>query len=152
MKKNKLVATAALSLLTLSGCATITRGTSQAWTVNTQPSDAAITLSNGETCRSPCTLKLKRKYPFGVDICKQGYTRVATVVQTEVKGGGAAGMAGNVLVGGIIGVGVDATSGAMKDLTPNPLHVTLEADEPGCDEPRIPDAPEGAAPVKKTRK
>ena len=35
-------------------------------------------------------------------------------------------MAGNVLVGGIIGVGVDAASGAALDLTPNPVVVTLQ--------------------------
>lgn len=34
-------------------------------------------------------------------------------------------MAGNVLVGGIIGAGVDAGTGAMLDLTPNPAHVDL---------------------------
>jgi hypothetical protein len=34
-------------------------------------------------------------------------------------------MAGNVLIGGIIGVGVDAASGATKSLRPNPVHVHL---------------------------
>ena len=29
-------------------------------------------------------------------------------------------MAGNVIVGGLIGAGVDVASGAMLDLTPNP--------------------------------
>jgi hypothetical protein len=35
-------------------------------------------------------------------------------------------MAGNVLVGGLIGVAVDAGSGATQELVPNPLNVTLE--------------------------
>jgi len=34
-------------------------------------------------------------------------------------------MAGNVLLGGIIGAGVDAATGATKKLTPNPIRVTL---------------------------
>lgn len=34
-------------------------------------------------------------------------------------------MAGNIFVGGIIGVAVDAGSGAMNDLVPNPVNVTL---------------------------
>jgi hypothetical protein len=38
-------------------------------------------------------------------------------------------MAGNVLVGGLIGIGVDAYSGAMNDLVPNPLSVKLEKEE-----------------------
>ena len=39
---------------------------------------------------------------------------------------GGAALAGNVLVGGIIGLGVDAATGASKELTPNPVRVTLE--------------------------
>ena len=35
-------------------------------------------------------------------------------------------MAGNVLVGGIVGVGIDSYSGANKSLSPNPLRVTME--------------------------
>lgn len=35
-------------------------------------------------------------------------------------------MAGNVLVGGIIGAGVDMGTGAMLDLVPNPINVALE--------------------------
>jgi hypothetical protein len=43
-----------------------------------------------------------------------------------MSGAGGAGLAGNLLVGGPIGGAVDLTSGAMNDLTPNPLQVTLE--------------------------
>lgn len=39
---------------------------------------------------------------------------------------GTAGMIGNVVFGGVIGVGVDATSGATLDLYPNPVRVTLK--------------------------
>jgi hypothetical protein len=39
---------------------------------------------------------------------------------------GAAGIAGNVLVGGIIGLGVDAATGARQDLVPNPVVLALE--------------------------
>jgi hypothetical protein len=35
-------------------------------------------------------------------------------------------MAGNVLVGGLIGVAVDAGSGATLNLTPNPIDLKLE--------------------------
>jgi PEGA domain len=126
-----------------SGCATITRGTTQSWTVETEPSGATVTLSSGETCTSPCTLKKKRKFPFAVDICKTGYSRVSTQVLSSIKGGGAAGMAGNVLVGGLIGIGVDAGSGATKDLTPHPLSVTLEQSQDSCSGPETPEIPEG---------
>ena len=34
-------------------------------------------------------------------------------------------MAGNLFLGGIIGAGVDASTGAMNDLVPNPIEVVL---------------------------
>lgn len=130
-------------LLFLSGCATMTRGTTQALTVDSVPIGATVSLSNGERCETPCTLKLKRKYPVAVEMCKAGFEPVTTNVVSQISGAGAAGMAGNVLVGGLIGVGVDAASGATKELRPNPLSVQLVAGSPGCMTPSFPAVPEG---------
>jgi hypothetical protein len=107
------------------GCATITRGTSEAWTVQSEPIGAEVTLSTGQQCVTPCTLKLKRKHPFAVTVEKAGFETVQTQIESQVAGAGAAGMAGNVLVGGLIGIGVDAASGATKELKPNPLVLKL---------------------------
>ena len=125
-----------------SGCATITRGKSEAWTVDSTPSGATVSLSNGERCETPCTLKLRRKYPFSVEICKSGFHTVDTTVQSAISSAGAAGMAGNVLLGGLIGAGVDAGTGATKDLRPNPLAVQLVAETPGCVAASFPNVPE----------
>lgn len=121
----RIVATAVACALLLGGCATITRGTTEAWSVQTVPAGADVKLSSGEQCKSPCTLTKKRKDPFQVTISKDGYESVSTQIIGTVKGAGAAGMAGNVLIGGIIGIGVDAADGATLSLTPNPLIVTL---------------------------
>ncbi|MFK7731666.1 MAG: hypothetical protein AB8B48_08615 [Pseudomonadales bacterium] len=40
-------------------------------------------------------------------------------------------MAGNVILGGLIGAGIDAGTGAMKDLTPNPVQISLTPEEQG---------------------
>ncbi|MBB5015411.1 PEGA domain-containing protein [Rehaibacterium terrae] len=114
-----------VAVLATSGCATVTRGTTESWTVNSDPIGAKVTLSSGETCITPCTLKKKRKESFMVTVEKEGYEPVQTQIVSQVAGAGAAGMAGNVLVGGIIGVGVDAASGATKELKPNPLELKL---------------------------
>jgi len=129
--------------LAVTGCATITRGSTQALTIDSAPLGATASLSNGERCTTPCTLKLKRKHPLAVEVCKAGYQPVVTQILSQIAGAGAAGMAGNVLVGGLIGVGVDAATGATKDLTPNPLSVTLVAGEPGCLAPSFPAVPDG---------
>lgn len=128
MKQTRLPIRLALLLLataTLPGCATITRGSSEALVIETTPIGAEVRLSSGEVCKTPCTLKKKRKENFVVFINRDGFEPVEVNVISETAGAGAAGMAGNVLVGGIIGVGVDAATGATKKLTPNPIRVTL---------------------------
>jgi len=118
--------------MSVGACATVTRGMHEAFTVETEPSGAMVETSNGLHCdATPCTFaRVERKAEFTVTITKPGYRTWTGNVTHHTAGAGAAGMAGNVLVGGLIGVGVDATSGATQDLTPNPLHVALEAEAP----------------------
>lgn len=116
-----------LSLSGLGACATITRGTTQEVIVESTPPGAAVRTTTGFTCEAtPCTFKMPRKEGFSVTISKDGYKPATVTVESKVAGGGAAGFAGNVIAGGVIGMGVDATSGAMMDLVPNPVSVTLE--------------------------
>ncbi len=115
----------------LASCATVTRGTKEALVIETEPSGAKVTLEvEGEGgarfCTTPCSVKLPRKYNVKVKIEKEGYKPIETTVVSAVCGAGAAGMAGNVIVGGIIGAGVDVATGATKCFKPNPLKVKLE--------------------------
>lgn len=111
----------------LTGCATVTRGTNDAWVVETTPSGASVKTSNGYFCdATPCAIKMPRKSIFTAEISKPGYRSVTVSVTNRVSGGGGAGMAGNVILGGLIGAGVDASTGAMLDLVPNPAKVVLE--------------------------
>lgn len=113
----------------VSGCATITRGTTDTWTVNNTPSGAAVKTSSGFACdATPCTFRMQRKEEFDVTVTKAGYKTWTGRVTHHIAGSGGAGFLGNALVGGIIGAGVDASSGAMLDFAPNPLNVTLEKD------------------------
>ena len=116
---------ALLALLFLSGCATVTRGTKDTLIVESDPSGADVRLSSGQVGKTPTSFKLPRGDALVVTISKDGYETVSVNVHPQVVGAGAAGMAGNVLVGGLIGAGVDAFSGAMKDLKPNPVNVKM---------------------------
>jgi hypothetical protein len=121
----RLVALLGATLL-LPACATITRGSSQDFTVESTPSGARVSTSNGFQCEStPCTFRMPRKNGFRVTVSREGYASQEVTVTSGVSGGGAAGMAGNVVFGGVIGAVVDGTSGAMNDLSPNPLVVVL---------------------------
>jgi len=121
----RIIATMLACAVLCSGCATITRGRTQSWSVQTEPAGAAVKLSSGEQCTTPCSFEKRRKDPFQVTIDLAGYHQVVTQVISGVKGGGVAGVAGNVLIGGIIGIGVDLATGAGLDLMPNPLVVKL---------------------------
>lgn len=108
-------------------CATVTRGVHQSFNVETTPSGASVKTSNGFACeQTPCSFRMERKSEFDVTITKDGYQTWTGHVTHAVSGAGGAGMAGNVIVGGLIGAGVDVASGAMMDLKPNPLKVILE--------------------------
>ena len=117
---------ACLVLLAMTtGCATVTRGTTDTLVIESDPSGADVKLSNGMSGKTPTSFKLPRKHALVVKIEKDGYEPLEVNVTPQVSGAGGAGMAGNVLVGGLIGVAVDAGSGAMNDLKPNPVKVTL---------------------------
>ncbi len=129
---------ASVILVSVAGCATITRGTTDTLVISSDPPNAEVTLSNGLRCRTRCSLAVKRNENLTVQIAREGYEPVEATVTPKVAGGGAAGMAGNVLLGGLIGAAVDAGSGAMYDLVPNPLHVNLvrvEEATPQTEEP-----------------
>lgn len=115
----------AAACVLLSACATITRGTNQDFMVESTPSQADVKLSTGQTCVTPCTLRLKRKSQFKVTISKEGYQTQEAEVHGIMKGGGGAALAGNAIFGGLIGAGVDASNGSLMNLKPNPLQVTL---------------------------
>src|SRR4051794_26226585 len=92
--------------LALGGCATVTRGTEEPIQVNSDPQGAHAQTSMGFQCVTPCVLTVPRKTEFTVTIAKPGYEPQTVPVLTRMGGAGAAGLAGNVLAGGAIGIGV----------------------------------------------
>lgn len=112
-------------LPTLGACATITRGTHQSYVIESDPPGATAKLSTGIECETPCALQLKRRDAFTVEIKKKGYQTIHATVTSGVSGGGGAAMAGNVILGGLVGAVIDGTNGSMNELRPNPLHVNM---------------------------
>ena len=134
MIKQLVVALSCASIILLTSCASITRGTKDTFGIETTPPGVEARLSNGLFCTTPCTFTLPRKEGFVVTLTKEGYKTVTANITPKRAGGGAAGMAGNVILGGLIGVAVDSSTGAMNDLFPNPLVVTLIAEAEDKDE------------------
>ena len=132
--------------MAVSGCATITRGTTDQVQIISDPSGADVRSSMGPTCITPCTLQVSRKDEFTVTISKPGFVEENVPVKTQVAGSGAAGFAGNVLIGGIIGMGADAYTGATLEHVPNPVSVTLRPVPPSPSPTRAAPKPRKPAP------
>ena len=114
-------------MLLLNSCATITRGVHEKLKVQSDPSGANVTLSTGEKGVTPVTfVEKRRRDQFTVTVSKPGYVPQTVTVQSKAGGTGGTAMAGNILLGGAIGMGVDAGTGAYDSLYPNPVSVTLE--------------------------
>lgn len=116
--------------LLVTNCATVTRGTVDQIQIVSEPSGAAARTSIGHSCTTPCTLTVDRKAEFTVSVVKDGYREANVPVATKLAGAGAAGLAGNIIIGGIVGVVADAATGATLEHYPNPVSVTLEPLQP----------------------
>ena len=106
----------------LSGCATIMTGATQKVPVTSNPSCAIAKVDGGMVAITPTIFNLERKTDHTIEISKDGY-RVATVILRHTLSGATA---GNILVGGTIGIAVDGCSGAMFKLVPERVDVNLE--------------------------
>jgi hypothetical protein len=121
MNISKIAITAALlASTTLGGCASIISGTNDVVGVNSDPTEAKCVLYDngtivGSVASTPGAATVKRsKDTLTVDCTKDGYQHGAG----SVNSGGNPWVIGNIvfgLFGGIIGVIVDASSGAATD-------------------------------------
>jgi len=119
-------AATALAALTLGGCATITTGSGQSLTVLTDPAGAECKLDRkGQTLAvvnpTPGTVQIdKSKDAITIRCTKDGFMETAGTLDSEFQGM----TFGNIIFGGIIGVAVDAGSGAMNEY-PSSLTLTM---------------------------
>lgn len=121
----KLLLTGVL-VLSLGGCATVTRGRNEDVKIEVEPKNAIVTTTLGHRCEtSPCEVEVKRKKSFSVTAKAEGYVEQTVNVESKVAGKGIAASAGNILVGGIVGVAVDGISGATLQHVPNPVIIKL---------------------------
>ncbi|GHC78935.1 translation initiation factor 2 [Limoniibacter endophyticus] len=115
-----------VSLLALTGCGTITRGANEPVRIESEPSGARVTTDIGLSCpKTPCVLKVPRNKAFTAT-GKLGDKTGSVRVETVATGNGNVALAGNVVAGGVIGLGVDAATGANKDHKPNPAIIVLK--------------------------
>lgn len=112
----------------LGGCASVTRGTTENISISSTPSGVEATITGLDVptaCVTPCAIVAKRNADITVSFAKEGYEPEVVQLTKEVPATGAAGFAGNIVAGGLVGMGVDAVTGAAQDHKPNPVIVTM---------------------------
>lgn len=114
-----------LPLLVFASCATVTRGVHEKVRVISEPTSAYVELSSGERGLTPITFLKRRKENFDVTVSKPGYITQTIKVRSNFSPTGGGAMAGSLVAASVVGVGVDAFSGASLSLYPNPVIVHL---------------------------
>lgn len=114
-----------LPFICLTSCATITRGVHEKFRVESDPPGAKAELSSGERGTTPVMFVKKRKENFDVTVSKPGFISQSVQVRSNFSPTGGGAMAGSLVAASVVGVGVDALSGASLSLYPNPVRVRL---------------------------
>ncbi len=126
------VVAAAASAALVGACASITKGTDQQVSVDTPGAAGATCTLTSEgigtrTLSTPAVIKLdKSQHNIAVTCKKECYQDGVGVISSTTE----AMTAGNVLVGGVVGLAVDAASGAMNKY--NETNQIAMVPIPGC--------------------
>lgn len=109
--------------LGLTGCATIILGSRQSVGISSSPTSAKIFINDETVGVTPKTIDIKKSdaKSFKVKLELDGYLPYETVLTRKTSGW----IAGNILLGGIIGLAVDFATGGAYVLTPDQIQAEL---------------------------
>lgn len=111
-----------LSAFLLSGCATIVNGSRQSVGINSTPGGAEIFVDDVSVGKTPALISVKRNDSKVVKLTYEGYQPYEVKLTRNVSGW----IAGNILLGGLVGLVVDAVTGSMYKLSPDQIAAGLK--------------------------
>jgi uncharacterized protein YceK len=120
-------ALAGTAVFVMSGCATVVHGTRQDVGISSTPTGASVTIDNLQSGTTPVFAKLRRRENHVVRIALPGYQPTDLTLTSSVSGW----VWGNIAIGGLIGLAVDAISGGMYKLSPEELSAALGSTSAG---------------------
>ena len=123
--KNKLSVVLALAVaLSTTSCATIFTGTQDSIAFSSSPEGAKVFHNGIEKCTTPCTAKIQRSLSKQmVTFEKEGFEKKEVKLTKNFN----AVTLLNIILGGAIGVGIDAATGSLTKYSPKKYDVELEA-------------------------
>lgn len=115
-----------ITALFLSSCATIVSSSTQGISFVSTPKKADIIINGVSRGRTPAVIDLKRKKQnYKIEIEKEGYESHTVFIDRKINGW----VWGNILGGGLIGLVVDYSTGAMYKLSRDQVSIELEKQE-----------------------
>jgi hypothetical protein len=115
-----------LFLTSFLGCGAVFHGTRQTIQANSAPNGAKIEIMpTGSRYTTPASINLERKLNYVLSFSKEGYKPATFEIQKSLSGGI---LVMDVLFTGLLGVIVDAATGAWYNLSPEVATVSLEKD------------------------
>lgn len=123
--RNKFSAALVLGVtLSATSCATILTGTKDKITFNSTPEGAKVFHKGIEKCTTPCTAEIPRSLSKQmVTFEKEGFSSKEVKLTKTFN----AVTLVNILLGGAIGVGIDAATGSLTKYSPKAYKAELEA-------------------------
>ncbi len=120
------------SLAILPGCASIISGSKQNVRINSRPPGATVEIDGNPAGRTPTEANLARKTSHRVVISLRGYKPYEVTLEQKFNGW----VLGNILIGGIIGIIIDSSTGASYYLSPGEIDAALQGGRLGVVERR----------------
>lgn len=127
MKKMRAFAVFLLSMSVLwtSGCASIVHGTRQKIAITSRPAGADVSIDGEARGQTPLEVELKRKDDHKVVLSQKGSSPQEVRLENRISGW----FWGNLGFGGLVGLVIDATNGAMYKLKPDKVSVQFQASD-----------------------
>lgn len=115
------ITTLLIGSVLLTNCASIIHGTKQDIAFSSDPIGANLTINGENRGETPALISLKRNGKYTVKMELPGYLPKEISLSKNVDGW----FFGNILFGGLIGIIVDASNGAMYQLSPDQVHAEM---------------------------
>lgn len=112
-----------VAIFVFHGCAAIFKGTSNTVDFSSDPSGAKVYINGAHTGTTPVSLKLESKRTYSIEFRKEGYEPRTYTITNHV---GAGWIILDVLLTGLVGIIVDAATGAWYELDQESVNAMLE--------------------------